>query len=71
MLFVYSMQDSWTGGQIPSNTMGVNSSKLFIQHPNDRYSEAGLHNDAIDQWNASEKAQLFKWLNQLGFLPNE
>ena len=71
MLFVYSMQDSWTGGQIPSNKMGVNSSKLFIQHPNDRYSEAGLHNDAIDQWNASEKAQLFKWLNQLGFLPNE
>lgn len=70
MMFVYGMQDPWTGGQIPDDKIGVNSRKLFIQQPYS-YSEAGLHNDAIDQWNASEKAELFKWLNQLGFLPNE
>lgn len=66
MMFVYSMQDPWTGGQIPDDKLGVNSRKLFIQQPYS-YSEAGLHNDAIDQWNQSEKAELFKWLDNLGF----
>ena len=67
MMFVYGMQDPWTGGQIPDMYMGANSSKLFIQHPTDKNSTAGLHNDHIDQWNASERNELFKWLNSLGF----
>ena len=67
MMFVYSMQDPWTGGQIPDSKMGMNSHKLFIHHPTDRDSSAGLHNDNIDQWNASERNELFKWLDSLGF----
>lgn len=70
IMFVYGMQDPWTGGQIPDEKMGVNCRKLFINHPTDRRSDAGLHNDYIDQWNASEKNQLFQWLHQLGFLTN-
>ena len=69
MMFVYGMQDPWTGGQIPDGRMGVNCRKLYISHPTDHESSAGLHNDYIDQWNASERSQLFQWLNQLGFLP--
>jgi hypothetical protein len=42
----------------------------LIQHPTDRRSTAGLHNDDIDQWNTSERAELFNWLAQLGFLAN-
>lgn len=60
MMFVYGMQDPWTGGQIPDDKMGVNSRKLFIRN--------GTHNDFIDMWNQSEKAELFKWLDSLGFL---
>ena len=59
MLFVYGMQDPWTGGQIPDDKMGVNCKKLFIQN--------GTHNDFIDMWNQSEKSELFKWLYSLGF----
>ena len=59
------MQDPWTGGQIPDDKLGVKSRKLFIQQPYS-YSEAGLHNDAIDQWNQSEKSELSKWLDNLG-----
>lgn len=59
MMFVYGMQDPWTGGQIPDDKMGVNCHKLFIQN--------GTHNDFIDMWNQSEKAELFKWLYSLGF----
>ncbi|MBO7116940.1 MAG: hypothetical protein J6V87_07840 [Prevotella sp.] len=70
MMFVYGMQDPWTGGQIPDGKMGANSKKLFIQHPADSREEAGLHNDYIEQWNASERSELFRWLNQLGFLTN-
>ena len=71
MMFVYGMQDPWTGGQIPDSYLGVNSNKLFIQHPTGYRNTAGLHNDDIDQWNASERSELFKWLTQLGFLANE
>ena len=71
MMFVYGMQDPWTGGQIPDMYMGTNSRKLFIQHPTDRRSSAGLHNDDIDQWNTSERNELFSWLHQRGFLANE
>jgi len=59
MMFVYGMQDPWTGGQIPDDKMGVNSRKLFIRN--------GTHNDFIDMWNQSEKTELFKWLDSLGF----
>ena len=59
MMFVYSMQDPWTGGQIADDMLGVNSRKLFIRK--------GTHNDFIDMWNQSEKAELFKWLDSLGF----
>ena len=71
MMFVYGMQDPWTGGQIPDEKMGANSHKLFIQHPVNRSTSAGLHNDDIDQWNTSERTELFHWLAQLGFLVNE
>lgn len=66
MMFVYGMQDPWTGGQIPDDKMGKNSRKLIIQRPYDE-SEAGLHNDAISTWSQSERNELFTWLNQLGF----
>lgn len=59
MMFVYSMQDPWTGGQIPDEYLGRNSQKMFIQN--------GTHNDYIDKWNASERNQLFQWLKSLGF----
>lgn len=59
MMFVYGLQDPWTGGQIPDENMGVNTKKLFIKN--------GIHNDYIDTWNQSEKAELFKWLDSLGF----
>lgn len=48
-----------TGGQIPDDKMGPNSSKLFISH--------GKHDDFIYQWNASERNDLFQWLAGLGF----
>jgi hypothetical protein len=71
IMFVYGMQDPWTGGQIPDMYLGTNSRKLFIQSSEEsERSSAGLHNDDIDQWNASERAELFKWLNQRGFLTN-
>ena len=71
IMFVYGMQDPWTGGQIPDMYMGTNCRKLFIQSSTEsERSDAGLHNDYIDQWNQSERSELFKWLNQLGFLTN-
>lgn len=74
MMFVYSMQDPWTGGQIPDQYLGKNSAKLFISSmldsPEAGY-EAGLHNDAIDKWTPSDRNELFKWLNKVGFLPDE
>ena len=30
----------------------------------------GVFLKAIYTWNASERNQLFQWLNQLGFIPN-
>ena len=72
IMFVYGMQDPWTGGQIPDMYMGVNCRKLFIQSSDEsERSSAGLHNDDIDQWNTSERTELFQWLAQLGFLANE
>jgi len=59
MMFVYGQQDPWTGGQIPDEYLGPNSQKLYIHN--------GTHNDFIDKWNASERNQLFQWLNGLGF----
>jgi len=59
MMFVYGLQDPWTGGQIPDGNLGRNSQKLFIQY--------GTHNDYIDRWNASERSHLFQWLKGLGF----
>ena len=59
MMFVYGMQDPWTGGQIPDDKLGRNSQKLFIKN--------GIHNDYIDTWTASERNQLFQWLKGLGF----
>jgi len=59
MMFVYGLQDPWTGGQIPDEFLGPNSQKLFIHN--------GTHNDYIDKWNASERNQLFQWLKGLGF----
>ena len=59
MMFVYGMQDPWTGGQIPDDKLGPNSQKLFIQN--------GIHNDYIDQWNDSERNKFFDWLKEQGF----
>ena len=59
MMFIYGMQDPWTGAQIPDDKMGVNIRKLFIRK--------GTHSDVIDMWNQSEKDVLFKWLESLGF----
>ena len=62
MMFVYGLQDPWTGGQIPDEYLGPNSQKLFIHN--------GTHNDYIDKWNASERNQLFQWLNGLEIMDN-
>ena len=75
MMFVYGMQDPWTGGQIPDQYLGKNSGKLFISSkldkPDEAGFEAGLHNDYIDKWCLSDRNELFKWLNKVGFLTNE
>ena len=59
MMFVYGMQDPWTGNRIPDDKLGKNCKILYIEN--------GRHNDAIDTWNASERSELFKWLASLGF----
>jgi hypothetical protein len=59
MMFVYGMQDPWTGNRIPDDKLGKNCQILYIEN--------GRHNDAIDTWNASERNQLFQWLAGLGF----
>ena len=59
MMFVYGMQDPWTGDRIPDDKLGKNCQILYIEN--------GTHNDAIDTWNASERNQLFQWLKGLGF----
>ena len=59
MMFVYGMQDPWTGNRIPDDKLGKNCQILYIEN--------GTHNDAIDTWNASERNQLFQWLKGLGF----
>ena len=59
MMFVYGMQDPWTGNRIPDDKLGKNCQILYIEN--------GRHNDAIDTWNASERNQLFQWLKELGF----
>ena len=59
MMFVYGMQDPWTGNRIPDDKLGKNCQILYIEN--------GRHNDAIDTWNASERNQLFQWLADLGF----
>ena len=59
MMFVYGMQDPWTGNRIPDDKLGKNCQILYIEN--------GRHNDAIDTWNASERNQLFQWLASLGF----
>ncbi len=59
MMFVYGMQDPWTGNRIPDDKLGKNCQILYIEN--------GIHNDAIDTWNASERNQLFQWLAGLGF----
>ena len=59
MMFVYGMQDPWTGNRIPDDKLGKNCQIIYIEN--------GTHNDAIDTWNASERNQLFQWLKGLGF----
>ena len=59
MMFVYGMQDPWTGNRIPDDKLGKNCQILYIEN--------GRHNDAIDTWNFSERNQLFQWLASLGF----
>ena len=59
MLFVYGMQDPWTGNRIPDDKLGGNSQILYIKD--------GTHNDAIESWEASERNTLFQWLSGLGF----
>ena len=59
MMFVYGMQDPWTGNHIPDDKLGKNCQILYIEN--------GIHNDAIDTWNTSERNQLFQWLKGLGF----
>ena len=59
MMFVYGMQDPWTGNRIPDDKLGKNCQILYIEN--------GTHNDAIDTWNASERNLLFQWLEGLGF----
>ena len=59
MMFVYGMQDPWTGNRIPDDKLGKNCQILYIEN--------GRHNDAIDTWNPSERNQLFQWLKGLGF----
>lgn len=49
MMFVYGMQDPWTGGQIPDDKMGENSRKLFIQHPTDCRSDAGQDCEKVER----------------------
>ena len=60
MLFVYGIQDPWTGGRIPDENLGVNSKILMIKD--------GTHNDYFDYWNKSELSTLTHWLHELGFL---
>jgi len=59
MMFVYGMQDPWTGNRIPDDKLGKNCQILYIQN--------GTHNDAIDTWNFSERNALYHWLAELGF----
>ena len=59
MMFVYGMQDPWTGCRIPDDKLGKNCQILYIEN--------GTHNDAIDTWNFSERNTLFHWLADLGF----
>ena len=59
MMFVYGMQDPWTGVRIPDDKLGKNCQILYIEN--------GTHNDAVDTWNASERNALFYWLAGLGF----
>ena len=73
MMFVYGLQDPWTGAQIPDENLGKNSRKLMVSSkldkPDEAGFEAGLHNDDIDKWAPSDRNELFKWLNKIGFLP--
>ena len=59
MMFVYGMQDPWTGNRIPDDKLGKNCQILYIEN--------GTHNDDINTWNASERNMLFQWLKGLGF----
>ncbi len=60
MFFVYGKQDPWTGSRIPDDCLGKNSKILYIAD--------GTHDDSIDKWTDSERAQLRQWLQGLGFL---
>ena len=60
MLFVYGVQDPWTGARIPDENLGENSKILMISN--------GTHNDYFDYWNKSELSTLTHWLDGLGFM---
>ena len=59
----------WLAMRVSKN--GMTTAHYAYHYPNEMDAYVGLHNDYIDQWNFSERAELFKWLNQLGFLANE
>lgn len=59
----------WLATGVSKN--GMTTAHYAYHYPNEMDAYVGLHNDYIDQWNFSERAELFKWLNQLGFLANE
>ena len=60
ILFVYGMQDPWTGARIADENLGENSKILMIEN--------GTHNDYFDYWSKSELSTLTHWLAELGFL---
>ena len=59
MMFVYGMQDPWTGNRIPDDKLGVNCQILYIKD--------GTHYDNIETWEDSERNTLYQWLSGLGF----
>ena len=59
IMFVYGMQDPWTGDRISDDKLGKNCQILYIEN--------GVHDDDIYNWNFSERNHLFQWLKGLGF----
>ncbi len=59
VLFVYGMQDPWTGSRIPDDCLGKNSKIMYIAN--------GTHNDYIWNWTESEQTEIKQWLKKVGF----